>query len=54
MSVKMMAKTNINISNQEVTRSSVGSSSLFNGLYLAASEILLTHTHTHTHTRHPA
>jgi len=52
VSVKVMAKTNINIFNK-VLRSNVDSSALFKGLYLAASEILLTHTHTHTHRRRP-
>ena len=52
--VKMLAKTNINKANEQVLRSNVDFSALFKGLYLAASEILLTHTHTHTHTRHPA
>ena len=49
--VKMLAKTNINKANEQVMWSNVDSSALFKGLYLAASEILLTHTHTHTHTQ---
>ena len=55
VNVKMMAKTNINISHKAMWSDADGSVS-FNGLYLAGSEILLTHTHTHTHThtRHPA
>ena len=44
--VKMLAKTNINKANEQVMWSNVDSSALFKGLYLAASEILLTHTHT--------
>ena len=42
----MLAKININRTNK-VMQSKVDFFSLFKGLYLVGSEILLTHTHTH-------